>query len=87
MSGMGAGLMCQLLQNDLVWEIFCCRPGRLVQFTVGGGDLHLDCGELVSADLTLIGPANQRRGHADLSSKVCGLMEEPWAVCSHPAKD
>ena len=30
----------------------------------------LDCGRLISADLTFVGMANQRRGHADTCSKV-----------------
>ena len=46
------------------------RPGQLLQFTIGEGGLQLDCGRLISADLTFVGMANQRRGHADTCSKV-----------------
>ena len=52
-------------------RFFCHRPGMLVQFSIGLGGVHLVDGELISADLTAIGLANQRRGHADISSKVC----------------
>ena len=51
----------------------------LVQFSIGKDGVHLSDGELVSADLTAIGLANQRRGHADLSSKVW----DSWNSAGH----
>ena len=48
----------------------------LVQFSIGKDGIHLDDGELISADVTAIGLANQRRGHADITSKVCA----PWDI-------
>ena len=42
-----------------------------VQLSIGMDGIHLDDGELISADLIPLGLANQRRGHADMSSKVC----------------
>ncbi|KAK9915988.1 hypothetical protein WJX75_007001 [Coccomyxa subellipsoidea] len=46
------------------------RHGRLLRFTVREGGLILRDGELVSADLRFEGLANQRRGRADLCSKI-----------------
>ena len=60
----------------LLMPILCYhRPGQLLRFTIGEGGLQLNCGRLTSADLTFVGMANQRRGHADTCSKVaCHLF-------------
>ncbi len=55
-----------------------CRPGRLLQFTIGEGGLQLESGELVAAHLIPVGQANQHRCHADISSKVQSIwIAEP----------
>ena len=49
---------------------FACRSGRLLRFSVRNGGLFLRDGELVGADLQFESLVNQRRGRADMCSKV-----------------
>jgi snurportin-1 len=46
------------------------RPGRLLRFGLGPGGLRFEGGSPAGADLKYGGPANQRRGRADIYSKV-----------------
>ena len=48
----------------------CCRPGRLLRCSVGARGIQLVDGEPTGADLKYEGLANQRRGRADVISKV-----------------
>ena len=47
-----------------------CRPGKLLRFDVGPGGLQTQHGQPTGADLKFTGVANQRRGRADVYSKV-----------------
>jgi hypothetical protein len=58
-------------------------PGRLLRFTIRGGGITLHEGRPAGADLHYEGPANQRRGRADLISKVMfqyNARRQPVAV-------
>jgi snurportin-1 len=57
------------------------RPGRLLRFSIRSGGLlfHPD-GSPAGADLAYEGPANQRRGRADVFTKV--LFQ--WQARRHP---
>jgi snurportin-1 len=47
------------------------RPGRLLRFSLATGGLALTPeGRPAGADLSYIGPANQRRGRADVMHKI-----------------
>lgn len=46
------------------------RPGKLLRFDVGPGGLQTQHGQPTGADLKFTGVANQRRGRADVYSKV-----------------
>ena len=46
------------------------RPGRLLRFSLGVGGLRFEGGQPAGADLKYEGPANQRRGRADIYSKI-----------------
>lgn len=46
------------------------RPGRLLRFTIQAGGMYFVNGKPQGADLKYEGPANQRRGRADLFSKI-----------------
>jgi snurportin-1 len=47
------------------------RPGRLLRFSLATGGLVLSPeGRPAGADLSYIGPANQRRGRADVMHKI-----------------
>jgi snurportin-1 len=57
------------------------RPGRLLRFSIrSGGLLFNPDGSPAGADLAYEGPANQRRGRADVYSKV--LFQ--WQARRHP---
>ena len=47
-----------------------CRPGKLLRFDIGPGGLPTQHGQPTGADLKFTGVANQRRGRADVYSKV-----------------
>ena len=46
------------------------RPGKLLKFDIGPGGIQLHDGQPTGADLKFVGGANQRRGRADVCSKV-----------------
>lgn len=46
------------------------RNGRLLRFSVRNGGLNLRDGELIGAELQFEGLVNQRRGRADMCSKI-----------------
>ncbi|DBA86304.1 TPA: hypothetical protein ACH3X2_005543 [Trebouxia sp. C0005] len=46
------------------------RPGKLLRFDIGPGGLQMQHGQPTGADLKFTGVANQRRGRADVYSKV-----------------
>ncbi len=52
----------------------CCRPGKLLRFDIGPGGLQMQHGQPTGADLKFTGVANQRRGRADVYSKVQSYM-------------
>ena len=52
----------------------CCRPGKLLRFDIGPGGLQIQHGQPLGADLKFTGVANQRRGRADVYSKVLSYM-------------
>ncbi len=51
-----------------------CRPGKLLRFDIGPGGLQMQHGQPSGADLKFTGVANQRRGRADVYSKVLSYM-------------
>ncbi|EIE25969.1 hypothetical protein COCSUDRAFT_27547 [Coccomyxa subellipsoidea C-169] len=72
---LGTGDDPPLIVGTVPQALFLSKPDqlrhrRLLRFTIREGGLNLREGELVGADLHFEGPANQRRGRADLSSKI-----------------
>ena len=64
----------------LVISYMDCRPGKLLRFDIGPGGMHIQCGQPTGADLVFTGVANQRRGRADVYSKVIYLPHSALSV-------